>query len=428
MNLLIAFTAYFLSYTVAEETSHSQVITRQQSDTQLLKLPKYVKTSTDSASPSPSPFSSTEDFATNCSDSGYSKLMLLSRHPAKRSDSNKVERVEDEDYANPVDALKSNRRVSKLYQDKFVHSPSPPSSPIAPDVPPRNSLGPYQSVDAYQSVDTYQSVDEVRKMREMQLREMQLREKEMEEVKLKEKNKRYKRMLSTDGAAEASVNRHFQYDDNPGYSRPFDALHGNSTCLLASELKRSPPTTGGGEEKGDGGGKGGKGGKVVGHTHRSNSSEKLSKEPSARFLHHVETGFSSTGHFPNVGRLPPIRAQNSNPDMTTTIRAPNSSPDMRTIGVDLQTLHDQNSVPNNSSKSENQTCVNVEHPGTQVNRYILKVEDRIAERENLSRGETGRTSSVDSAYKSYTPTKLRNGRGHVTIGKFKSRKQTKEGQ
>lgn len=385
-------------HTVTEEARKTKLLVSRfnQRSERLLNLPKYRQTSANS-SPSPSPFGSNEDFTANCNDPSHSKLTVLSSGPLRPFPTERLDSNEDkgeEDYANPMDAIKSTPLGNKLFQDQFVHSPSPPGSPLPPEVPPRNSYG----TNSHGTMSPYQTVHEVRKMREMQLRG-----KEMKEVKLRDKQP--KKLLSKDGGAEACVNRYFQYDDNPGYSKPFDALPGNSSRLPTSDLKKSPPAISG---RGDGGA-----GRGIGHGQRSNSSEKLCKEPSARFLHHVESGSSCGGHFPSIGQLPPIQS-------------PNSNPDIRTIGLDHPlTLHTQSSFPNNSSKSGGQTCMS--NSSTQVNRYILEVGDRQLEGE-LSRAETGRTSSVDSAHKSYTPTKLRNGRGRVAIGKFKSRRQTKEGQ
>lgn len=358
----------------------------------LLKLPERRQVSVNTtASPSSSPFGSTEDLA-NSHDLGYAKLVVLPSGPVcplpneeKMSQCNNDDvEQEEEGYANPVDALKFNPRVKQMNKAKSGHSPSPPSSP---DVPPKSPLN---------TMSHYQSVDEVRMMREKQLRE-----KEMEEDKLREQDRRSKKNFGGGGGAEARVSRDLSYlqcDDNSGYSRPFDALSGHRTRLPTSDLKTSPPASG------SGGGEG-----VIRHAHRSNSAEKLAKEPSARFLHQVDLAPSSGGLFPSTG------SRTRSPD-----RAPNSSPDMRMVGLEHPpTSQEQRSVSANSYKSGNQTGIstNLENPGTLVSRYILKVGDRQTEK-GLSRGETGRTSSVDSALKSHTPakiTKLRNGKGHVAV-------------
>lgn len=350
----------------------------------LLKLPKHRHTSDDSFLPPSSCLSSsTEDLMADSKDPGYAKLVILSSAGPVcplPSEKESGEQWQEEDYANPVDALKSNCQVD---QAKFIISPSPPSSPPIPDIPSSCPL------------DAYQSVDEVRMMREKQLKE-----KEFDGVKLREKDKHSKKGGSRAEASGSHDFSYFQYDDNPGYSKPFDALPEPRNRLPSADSKRSPPTTAGG------------GGGMLGL--RVNSSEKVCKEPSARFLHHVKSGPLPGGHFGGSHSL---------------FRTPNSSPNMSTVGLDHSPMsHGQGSIPDGSPKSGNQSSTTL-NPSTHVNRYILKVGDKQAESKDLlSRGETGRTSSVDSALRSHTPakiTKLRNGKDRVAVipGKFSESKK-----
>ena len=331
-----------------------------------MKLPKLNPTSMKNSPPSPSssPFKNTSERTVKSRDSGYSKLAILPSGPNNPLPIDKDVPKEDgeiDDYASPVDAVKFNPLINKFYLDRAAYSPSPPSSPVTPDVPPRKSS---------RSNSHYQSVDEIRRMREMQLRE-------------KDKQR-------------PNISRHlgqFQYDENPGYSKPFDALPAGGTRLPPADSKKSPPALPGGDGRG-----------LI---------EKLAKESCARILHQVEPTLTSSGRFPSSSR-------------PSQMLGTNSSPDIRTIGLELPpTNHEQNSIPESISKSEG-TTVDDPLQENEVNRFILKVEDRQAERE-LTRAETGRTSSVDSTHKFYTPTRLRNGLGHVITSKSKARKPKEQG-
>ncbi len=320
----------------------------------------------------------------------YARLAVLNAYPTCpinppviKSESNIPEEVfGEEDYANPLDALRMNKKkdapgsASKL----SPYPQTPPGSPQPPESASRLSPEAALQVSPKTSprrMDPYQSVDDIRMMREKQLKG---KGKELDGVKLRQKDKQTKA-----GKAEARVSQdldHLCDEETSGYSRPFDALAAHRkrlpTAPESSASSVSLNTT-----------------NQFGRGQRSSSAEKLHmNEPSARFLHQVS---SSDDPVPADATGQPAQASQNPVLGDKRVRAKSfGKEDRRYKGI---------------TPTEGVT----ENSAGGVNRYILKLEDKLGD---LSRGDTGRTCSVGSALNSQTPvkiTKLRNGRGRVAI-------------
>lgn len=327
-----------------------------------------------------------EDIPLNSEDPGYAKLVILPSGPVHPK-SNAPERiflenVEDEDdddddeggYANPADALKlMNPRVRQINQAQFGNTPSPPLSPVHVTDPSRDGFG---------KTSPYESVEEIRKMRERQMK--------AEEEKENQMKKSPTNVSSSSGITQRSSSDNkvllqttaYPYDDDPGYSRPFDALN-SKKFVVGSEM---PPP------------------KKLPHSsswHRTSSGDKIGKEPSARFLHQV--GPSSEKVSPERLDSVDVIPRSSSVNSKLTLENPR-------IGVTPSSKVSSS----NGHESGKMSCIDGSR--TQVNRYILKTERNQAP----PRSETGRTASIDSALRSLTGTpakvtKLRNGRDHVAV-------------
>ena len=312
---------------------------------------------------------------------GYARLAVLSAHNAGPTDilqktggSSPEQVFGEEDYANPVDALKTKKKnVSVPASGKLSpFSSSPPASPQFSNRVSRLSpetAGQVSPKISPKKLDPYQSVDDVRMMRQKQMKG-----KGFGEVQLREKDKRTRNPGGSKAEARMSQDLdHIQDDETSGYSRPFDALAAHRkrlpTAPEASISLHSLNTTAG----------------QFGRGQRSSSAEKLQgNEPSARFLHQV----SSSG-------------ENLDPEPEGNKRHRTKS-----VGSKKQVTENQ--------KEDNKAGVSKEGSG-EVSRYILKLEDK---KEELSRSATGRTCSVGATMKTQTPvkiTKLRSGKGRVAI-------------
>ncbi len=300
------------------------------------------------------PLSSTEDLHYNPVDPGYAKLTILTYSPnvVRRKKEKLRDVVVDDDYASPADALSfnnNNNRGQQFSNIRYTNTPSPPSSPKR-IIPPSVSKG------ALGRISPYQSVDEIRKMREKQIKESEGRRKthSVSVIRGKETNRDSK--ISC-----------FQYDDNPGYSEPFNAAskkkHNRASSDTSSKNQTNPASW-----------------------QRTSSNERMGKEPSAKFLHKVDSA-TSLGE-----KLSPDGGGDGD------ISPRSSSTGMSPFG----------------SKSGSQNSLDTS--STHVDRFILEVENKSPEMNQPSRADTGRTRSVDSTL--YTPakiTKLRNGRDHVSL-------------
>lgn len=325
--------------------------------------------STNTISESTTPFGSTEDIMHNVDDPGYARLSILPTGPvvAKKVKVKPRQQVAeevtlDDDYANPADALKINPCVQHINQ-QFSSSPSPPSSPLS-------LLG---------RSSPYESVDEIRKMREKQIKE---REKE------ERRDKQQQGDASSSHAGEATgsndkapVINSYQYDDNPGYSTPFDALRGHKVRDAAS--KKTPTSL---------------------PWQRTSSN---GKEPSAKFLHLVDASSPSGEDL----------QENPSNDV-----APMRSASTSLRGTKLKLAgggkRSQTDIPSPiGPKPGNQTSLG--GSSKQPKKYILEVANGKSEEGHSLRGEIGRTHSIDSTLR--TPavvTKLRTGHGTVVPSKL----------
>lgn len=214
---------------------------------------------------SPTPSSSLEDIVVMKSeDPGYAKLSIFPPHSIQEDDD------ECGGYMNPADALKTSPRLQQINHLKFpsTSSPSPPVSPLVVEPPSTSPPAPIR-----REASPYQSVDEIRKMREKQMKE-----KEIDEKKERHKNSDaasgYSRVGGMDNAHESTVPASsFQGDDDLGYSRPFDALRTFHASTADTGPKKPPNPL---------------------PWQRTHSNGKKGKEPSARFLHQIETISSSS--------------------------------------------------------------------------------------------------------------------------------------
>ena len=325
---------------------------------------------------------------------GYARLVVLPTYPTcpidepVKSDCSPEQEYVEEDYANPVDALRTNKKAVSAPPVKLAPYSSPPVSPQLPDSESRLSpdVSSQTSPKLSARPDPYQSVEDIRMMREKQRKE-----KGKVEVKLREKEKCTKKNVGggagggVGNTAEARVSRDLDYlcEETSGYSRPFDALAAHRIRVnTASEATTSSVTLTTGP---------------FGQGQRSNSAEKLhGNEPSARFLHQVA---ASDDPLP-VSSSHIVLTQDSNPEGKRQ-RARSFS---------------KNQVADKGPRPDGQTGIMDNSTGA-VKQYILKVEDKQGEKD-LTRGATGRTCSVDSSLKPQTPakiTKLRNGRDRVAI-------------
>ena len=327
---------------------------------------------------SAAPFGSTEDM-TNVDDPGYALLTVLPTGPIMgkggsegKKNLDSVNTEEESGYANPADALKSSPRLFNLQSS----TPSPPMSPSPVIVEPVVSHSPSQSPSVLsQSPSTgrgsspYESVNDIRKMREKQMKEKE--------------------------ATLVGVTPTGEGD----YSRPFDALNSYHQGSDASSRKPLQPLT----------------------WLRTNSNGKSGKEASARALHHVVSPSSSKGSLDGVVDELPLRGVRSASDLPLRgVRSASTSAANPKVAIKppLPSRNGGSRSPVDitspvGSKHGNLTSLDESgSSGGKVSRYILQVENK----DTPSRGETGRTRSIDSAL--YTPakvTKLRNGREKVTL-------------
>ena len=420
---------------------------------------------------SPTPFSSTEDLMNNQEDPGYAKLSILTP-PATKSDLKVVDEQEDEEegYACPADAIKKmralpppplppsqeeeeeeedayatpadavKRKVSpKLQQIHHQHhrfpnscSPPPPLSPMVAGSPPNSKR---------HVMSGYESVDDIRKMREKQR-------------KVKEEKAPLERVASNGSAGSAkgvpTVTTNYEDEKEEIYSQPFDALKGGRVRMASDATGMKPTTT---------------------PWQRTNSNGKKGMEPSARFLHHINSTTSvkslpesttepseppevpahkrsasssakvmfmprkqsptrlkspssgSPGSLPGVGggggRSPTDKSPTSPKPIigggkrspTNTAKSPSGSGSKPPLALGRQRSHTEVGTPV-SSRTGNPT--DESHSSTtqssRVDRYILEVENS-----GESRAETGRTRSIDSTLIPAKVTKLRNGRDCITV-------------
>ena len=317
---------------------------------QRLEQAGLMKQSVANISQSSTPFSSTEDVASD--DTGYAKLRVVSAGPRQNVNAKKFSEGGDSsgDYANPADALKLNPHHVQFQLT------TPPSSPRIVNTPPLSN----QTNDS-----PYQSVDEVRKMREKQIKE-------------KDKKPPKTVISSTNDSNQPLTVNSFQDDDSSGYSMPFDAL---KKFHMASEGSSKAPQT----------------------WHRTNSNDKIMiNEPSARFLHQVGPS-SFSGKLPSEKDqkpdLPPRCASTSSKLMLSSTRFGGVSP--HTTDTSL--------LSPTGSESGNQVPLN--EASTQVNRYILKVESKESE-ESEMRGRTQSIDSA--LYTPAKVTKLRSGHAMIS--------------
>ena len=280
---------------------------------------------------------------------------------------------DDGGYTNPADALRVSPRVLSL--QKTPNTPSPPTSPLVSDPSSENYLAVYDS--------PYESVTVIRKMREQQIKEKANDEKRV-----------------TPAAATEEVGP--QDDEQSGYSRPFDALKKAKKIRSPSDASsRKPPSSL--------------------PWQRTNSNSRIGNtEFSARAHHQIgsPSPSSSKGSLEHILDEFPKRRSAS----TSTANKPAPKPLPRGNKADPPPL-----PPPVSSKPGNLTSVSTSgiRTGSPVNRYILKVENGVSEeKENhLTRAESGRTRSVNSALNGPPPpplrtpakvTKLRDGRAKIS--------------
>ena len=319
----------------------------------------------------------------NTEDPGYARLAILPTGPVlpssgpvvpKRGVPPKVmEEGEEVGYANPADAIKISPHMQHISQQHFSNSPSPPSSPVMPPERPLKS-------PVNQKTSGYESVDEIRKMREKQR---------------KEKEERRDTMGSTSRSQASTESTHSskgagaQFDDNPGYSQPFNALNrGHKVRVLPGE---KPPTSLSWQRTGSNGKK---------------------KESSAKSLHLVGAGGVSSPVGPGG-----VFLEDTGPeDYVTPVRS--SSTSARATHI-LKALGGRRSQPDllspAGSKPGNQTTVVVPTKQPKVNRFILEVEENQNGEDAPQpplRGTTGRSQSMSSQMPAKI-TKLRT--GHVTV-------------
>lgn len=394
------------------------------------RTPITTPTGVDLSSCSPAsttPSSSTEDLMNNSQDPGYARLAILPTGPpsilkknetAFRETENGEEEfggvvMEEEDeeggYANPADALKMIPRVQQISkQQQFTNSPSPPPSPVTPpEHPPKalpkapptaatNTTTSVSAVAAGNQMSGYESVDEIRKMREKQLRDREKRE----------HNSSSWSHASGSGDSTGSGGGGVSplgYDENPGYSQPFNALKSHRSHL---GLEKPPASL---------------------SWQRTGSNGKKKNEPSAKFLHLVGAS-SPVG--PGKGLPPddakpedyvsPVRSASTSARMTTRVTAPPGGLGLGGGGGGGRRSLNEPPSPM-GSKSGNQTVV--ERLPLKVNRFILEVD----ETQNGDGGEEerpvpppvglmGRSHSVGSSFSSQKPAKITKLRtGHVTV-------------
>lgn len=336
-------------------------------------------------------YSSTEDLmTTNSEDPGYACLTVQPTGPVMgRSATNKLDKasveLEDDGYANPADALKSNPRIINL--QKAPTTPSPPASPVVLE-PPSSRSPPSRSPPAGRD-SPYESVNNIRKMREKQMKEKELDEK--------------RDRLGGIPVVGVSPTGEAGNDDECGYSRPFDALKGSKFRFASDASSKKPP--------------------APLPWLRTSSNGKIGKESSARALHHIVSPSSSKGSLgsqESVSNDVPRSRRSASTSVAPKVL-------IKPLGIGRGNrsqgdLHSQGDLRSPAgSKPGNLTSVDSSSNGVKVNRYILQVENKQSDEGKLSRGETGRTRSIDSAL--HTPakvTKLRNGRDRVTLISGKS--------
>lgn len=276
-------------------------------------------------------------------------------------------------YTSPVDALRVSPRILSL--QRTPSSPSPPTSPLVSDP---SSQAVYDS--------PYESVAVIRKMREQQIKEKAGDEKRV-----------------TPAAASATTEEvESQDDDKSGYSRPFDALKKTKKIRCPSDASnRKPPTS-------------------LPPWQRSSSNGRT--EFSARAHHQIGSPSPSS----SKSSLEHILDEFPKRSTSSSTNKPAPKPMPRGNRTDPPTPPPPvNSKPRNQTPSVSTTVTS--RSGSSVNRYVLKVGNGVSgeEKENqLSRGESGRTRSVNSALNGppppprHTPakvTKLRDGRAKISV-------------
>lgn len=346
-----------MRFPLVEEDEDTLMSTRFDRRLKEAGLLKHSDTSTSS------PSSSTEDLMRNSDDPGYARLAILPSGPilfGKKKKPPKQVEEEEGGYANPADAIRINPHVQHINQQHFSNSPSPPSSPVVPpERPPKSPVS---------RASGYESVDEIRKMREKQLKEKD------------EKRENTGQAQVTETGSKGPTN--LFHDDDPGYSRPFDAIKGRDAA------SKKPPSS-------------------LIPWQRTGSNGKGSKEPSAKFLHLV--GASSPV---GVGKKSPV--EDTPKDYVSPVGSSSTSAKVALKAVGRRHTETTALV---GSKSGNQTFI---ERSPKVNRFILTVDEGPSgepEDGKPNVRETGRSQSVSSILSSsHTPAKITKLRtGHVTV-------------
>lgn len=284
-------------------------------------------------------------------------------------------------YANPVDALNF---PAEVIQKRFSMGPA--------TVPEEREC----DFSENQSNSPYQSVEDVRKMRELQNHQRQ---------QLRQSGKNRSHSVSPN-ASVTNLQQHEEenqvnyYDDNPGYSRPFDALSNVSRLRVSIEnlSKKPPPLTPAPAPP------------VV---RRTTSGDRPGKERSARSLHKTSiTGKESEKLPQEDNRNPVLRGgsckkswkvgeYNSQTNGTVTSSPPLPSSDRPKAKeqwqLPRQKQHERAEKSHLRSRSDHSFQSELLAPSKRVGGGMdnLSVEND----GHPSRAETGRTASEGSAFK-----------------------------
>lgn len=215
-----------------------------------MKYSKPLESTTDSETTS-AQYSSSEDLETVAVgevDPGYAMVNIIPRGGPSPISTGSQDSGEASGYANPLDAV---NLPSEVIQKRLS---------MGPTVVAEEKISDF--TEAQQS-SPYQSVEDVRKMREIQQRQ-QLKQTHGQRSHSVSPNASHTNLQQEDGGGQVNY-----YDNNPGYSRPFDALSGVSPFKVSSDniVKKLHSTP------------------VPPVMRRVGSGDRPGKERSARFLH-----------------------------------------------------------------------------------------------------------------------------------------------
>ena len=216
---------------------------------QTLKHSKPLESTTDSETTS-AQFSSSEDLVVVGEiDPGYALVNILPLSGPSPVSACSQESEESGGYANPVDAV---NLPSEVIQKRF--STGPGVGVLYDDK--RKSGSGLSLNEAHHQTSPYQSVEDVRKMRELQNNQRQQLSRtsgknrshsvspnaSRTNLQQQLQQQQQQQLAQSQDEERNTVN---YYDDNPGYSRPFDALSGTTRMKVSTEnlLTKKAPTT-----------------------------------------------------------------------------------------------------------------------------------------------------------------------------------------